>query len=402
MRPELELVICSARPSTPENDDRFRALFRRNLDWNEVLACAHRHKLGPLLQERLRALDVRLAGAEQVKRLDELARDMGKNNLANMGEMIWLCGLFEGASIPVFPFKGPALAWLAYKNFAHRTCVDLDFVLPQSRIPEAAALLQAHGYTPQFSPTEAQAGESGPAPGQYAFAPSGRRRYVELHTERTLRYFSRPINLDELASRAIPLKIGGQDLRVFSAEDLLVMLCVHGAKHFWERLSWVVDIAQLLSARGIDWELLSAIAEKMETTRVLLLGLFLAHEVAGAELPPSILDDALGNSQVQWLARKVLAQYEGASDPGGGVFHRAMFRLRSCDGLGQGLRQFFRLSLSPTESDRQAIRLPGFLSPLYILVRPLRLLGQYGLGLRRDKKDAVAPNESPQIHKAGR
>jgi Uncharacterised nucleotidyltransferase/Methyltransferase domain len=397
MRPELELVICSTRPSTAENDNRLRALLRENLDWNEVLACAHQHKLGPLLQERFQTIDASLIGPQERQRLVELARDLGKNNLANMGEMVWLCSLFEGAGIPVFPFKGPALAWLAYKNFAHRTCVDLDFVLPQSRIPEAAALLQAHGYSPQFSPAEARAGESGPAPGQYAFAPSGRRRYVELHTERTLRYFSRPINLEELASRAIPLKIGGQDLRVFSAEDLLVMLCVHGAKHFWERLSWVVDIAQLISAREIDWELLSAIAEKLQTTRILLLGLNLAHEVTRVDLPQVILDRARRDSQVPWLTAKVFEQYSGISDPGSGVLHRAVFRLRTCDSFRKGLLQLFRLSFSPTESDREAIRLPRFLAPLYIAVRPFRLLGQYGLGLiRRPQQDLAIYDPTPQ------
>src|SRR5215469_7534165 len=94
MRPELDLVVCSTRPSTPENDDCLRALLSEDLDWNEVLACAHQHKIGPLLQERLRALGVHFVEPEQVKRLDELARDLGKNNLGNMGEMIWLCGLF--------------------------------------------------------------------------------------------------------------------------------------------------------------------------------------------------------------------------------------------------------------------------------------------------------------------
>jgi precorrin-6B methylase 2 len=393
MRPELELIVCCTRPESSENDSRIRTLLGGQLDWNEVLALALQHKLGPLLQERLRTLDAPRIAPDQKDRLADLARDVGRNNLAFMGEMLWLCGIFETAGIPVFPFKGPALAWLAYKNFAHRSCVDLDFVLPQRFIPEATALLQAHGYTPEFSPAEARAGESGPAPGQYAFAPSARRRFVELHTERTLRYFSRLINLDELNSRAIHLKIGGQDLRVFSVEDLLVMLCVHGAKHFWERLSWIVDIAQLIAAREVNWDLLFGVAAKMESTRVLLLGLDLAHEVTRVALPQAVVERARGDAQVRKLEASVLGQYSGVSDPSAGLFRRAAFRVRSCDGLRQGLRRMIRLSLSPTESDRQVMRLPGFLSPLYALVRPFRLLGQYGLGLlRRPQPDFAASN----------
>ena len=397
MRPELELVLCSARGKSAENDNRIRALLGEGLDWNEVLACAHEHKLGPLMHEYFRTLDTSWLTQDQKEWLVDLARDLGKNNLAFMGEMLWLSRMFEAAGIPAIPYKGPVLAWLAYRSFAYRTCVDLDFVIPQRYIPEAILLLQANGYTPQFDPVEAQAGQKGHAPGQYAFAPSGTHRFVELHTERTLRYFSHPLNLDEMNSRAIQLEIGGQKVHTFSVEDLLVMLCVHGAKHFWERLAWIVDIAQLITVQEVDWTLLLQIAAKTESTRLLLLGLYLAHELVAAPLPQSVLEHACGDAQVQWLARKVLEQYAGISDPSAGVWPRAVFRLRSCDGFRQGLRQLFRLSLSPTESDRQTVQLPAFLSPLYSLVRLLRLLGEYGLGLNHPVKlDLAAYEATPQ------
>ena len=43
-----------------------------------------------------------------------------------------------------------------------------------------------------------------------------------------------------------------------------------------------------------------------------------------------------------------------------------------------GSHQLFRLTVSPTESDRETVRLPGGLSYLYAIVRPFRLLGRYG------------------------
>jgi hypothetical protein len=390
MRPELELVLCSARAKSPESEERIKALFGAGVNWSEMLACAIQHKLVPALYERLRALDAGWLAQDQRETLAELTRSIGKNNLAFVNELLHLRGLFEAAQIPAIPFKGPALAWLAYPNFERRTCVDLDFVVPQRYIPEAMSLLQAHGYAPQFSPIEAQVGRHGPAPGEYTFAPGKKRSFVELHTERTLRYYSRPLNLEEMNSRLVPLEIGGQNLRTFSVEDLLVMLCVHGAKHFWERLAWIVDIAQLVITCRVDWPLLFEIAAKMKSTRLLLLGLYLAHEVVGASLPQSVLERARGDAQVQWLARKVLEQFAGNSDSSAGVWPRAVFRLRSCDGYWQGLRQLFRLGTSPTERDREKIQLPGFLSPLYTLVRPFRLLREYGLGLNRQWKPDLA------------
>jgi hypothetical protein len=42
--------------------------------------------------------------------------------------------------------------------------------------------------------------------------------------------------------------------------------------------------------------------------------------------------------------------------------------------------------MSPTERDRQTIRLPRALAPFYMLVRPLRLLREHGLGFRQRRK----------------
>jgi hypothetical protein len=387
--PELELLLCSLRQKNPENVDRMTALVAGELNWSEVLAYALEHKVIPTLYERVHELDLGLIPKEKREALAELAHIIAKNNFVFLSEMLRLNRLFESAQISAIPFKGPALALLAYPNFAQRTCVDLDFVVSQSEIPNAAALLQSEGYVPQFSVAEMNAGRHGPAPGQYAFAPNERPCYLELHTERTLRYFSKPLDLEEVNSRLLRLEIGGQTLRTFSVEDLLVMLCVHGAKHFWERLAWIVDIAHMVTVREVNWDFLLETADDLESMRLLLLGLYLAHEMVGAALPPSVLEQCRRDKRVQWLAQKVILSYTDSSASINGVWPRAIFRLRSSDRFLRGLRHLVRLSTKPTESDRQSIQLPGYLAPLYRVFRPFRLLREYGLGLinRRAKTD---------------
>jgi hypothetical protein len=141
----------------------------------------------------------------------------------------------------------------------------------------------------------------------------------------------------------------------------------------------------------VNWPLLSEIAEKTQSTRILLLGLYLAHKMFDAPLPKSVLESARRDAQVQWLASKVFELYTRNSESSLGVLPRAVFRLRSCDGFWQGLRKLVRLSTIPTESDRQTIRLPRFLSPGYSVVRLFRLVGQYGL--HRGLKPDLAPYE---------
>jgi putative nucleotidyltransferase-like protein len=40
--------------------------------------------------------------------------------------------------------------------------------------------------------------------------------------------------------------LGGGRIRCFATEELLLILCLHGAKHAWGSLGWLVDVAELI------------------------------------------------------------------------------------------------------------------------------------------------------------
>jgi Uncharacterised nucleotidyltransferase len=383
-RPELEMNLCCGRALIdPAAKERVRLLIRNGLNWPDVVAIADRHRLSPVVYEIIAGTAEDLISPEQLNVLREATAHTTAAGMALLRELLHLHRLFDAAQILVIPYKGPLLAWVAYGSFIRREYSDLDFIVQQKYIPDAVAVLKSAGYLPQFDPREAHAGQHGIAPGQYSFLSHPQKILAEFHTERTLRYFPIPIDFQDLTSRLMTVEIGGQRLRTFSIEDTLVMLCVHGGKHFWERLGWVLDIAKLAMAQEVDWKLLQQLAAKMESTRVLLLGLYLAHDLFDAPLPGQLLEEISRDRTVQELAEKVYEQYAGISDPSAGVLPRAVFRLRSRDGIGQGLYHMLRLTMSPTESDRQTVRLPRWLTPLYMLVRPWRLLREYGLGSKR-------------------
>ncbi len=383
-RPELEIDLSCGRASIdPSAKQRIRLLVGDGLNWTEVLAVADRHRLSAIVYEVLAETAEDLISPGQLGALRTAAARSTASGMALLRELLCLHRAFEAARIPAIPYKGPLLAIIAYGSVIRREFSDLDFVVPQRYIPQTVTVLASAGYRPQFDLQEAHAGQGGSAPGQYAFLSDAQKILVEFHTERTLRYFPTPIDLGELSSRLMCVDLGGQQLKTFSVEDTLVMLCVHGAKHFWERLGWVLDIARLMTAQEVNWTLAAQIAAKMQSTRVFLLGLFLAHDLFAASLPDFLLQEISRDRTVQELAKEVYGQYAGISDPSGGVFPRAAFRFRLRDGIGQGLRHTLRLAMSPTESDRESLRLPRWLTPLYVFVRPWRLLREYGSGLKR-------------------
>jgi SAM-dependent methyltransferase len=389
LRPELELIVCCARTrSRAANRDRIREILRGGVEWQELAAASMQHKLVSSVFEGL-------AGGEQLPPAQRelfrtLAQDSGKATLNLFRELLCLYEMFEAEHIPVIPYKGPLLSWLAYHNLTRRMFADLDLVVPQRNIPSVISLMQAAGYEPDFDPHESHAGQKRNAPGQYPFFRRGQGIRVELHTERTLRYFPVPLDLTEMARRQITVELAGRKLHTFSIEDTLVMLCVHGAKHFWKRLGWIADIAELIEAQPVDWPVTLRIAEKLKSRRLLLLGLYLAHRVLDASLPAHILELAEQDSDVRRLASTVCDQLAGKGDPSKGVLPRAAFRVRSGDSLREGVWHMLRLATRATEADRQSIHLPRVLVPFYAMARPWRLMREYGIGLRRHEEPDLA------------
>jgi len=264
-----------------------------------------------------------------------------------------------------------------------RRFLDLDFFVPQKQILRAAALLESVGFAAQFEPLEGTHGPTDLAPGQYSFLREATRTQIELHTECTLRYFPVPLDFEKMNQRLITVELCASWLRSFSIEDSLVMLCVHGTKHFWDRLRWIVDITELIAAQPVDWRLAMRIPGKLRCTRLLLLGVYLAHRLLDAPLPETVLDRARADSKVEWLAAKVGEKLTGATGSHMGVLPRAAFRYQSRDGVGDAVWQTMRLATTPTEHDRKSIRLPKALTLFYGLVLPWNLIIEHGFDWRQ-------------------
>src|SRR5260370_11433511 len=104
--------------------------------------------------------------------------------------------------------------------------------------------MSAAGYAPAVSLSAIDAGR---IPGQYLFSKPDSKLIVELHNDHTLRYFPRRLPLEEFFARQIRVRLDAHEAPALSVEDELVLICIHGAKHFWEPLMWIADVAALVA-----------------------------------------------------------------------------------------------------------------------------------------------------------
>src|SRR5204863_6282428 len=116
----------------------------------------------------------------------------------------------------------------------------------------------------------------------------------------------RPFDVDELWTRQSAGQLGTVQIAQPAPEDMLLALCVHGAKHLWERLAWLCDIAGLIEQHPeLNWARLIAKARATGSERMLLLGLSLAADLFGLELPTACRQALTQEPSVSALAAAV-------------------------------------------------------------------------------------------------
>ena len=388
LSPEWQVILCCARTRlVPAYRDRLQQILAEPINWQKLTLLAARHHVESLLYHHLTGPLGRLIPAETLASLMDVMRLEVRRNLILAGNLMYLRNRFERGGLQVIPYKGPALASLAYGNFTLRSSEDLDFILPQYQVMQAYEVLATAGYWSGLNPKVARDARflASGQPGQYCFFSERPRALVELHTEKTMRYFPAPIDWDQVQGRLQTVSLGGVDLRTFSVEDTLVLLAVHGAKHFWGRLGWICDIAEITQVpRGIDWNLAEDLAERMGCRRMWLLGLSLATEVLDAPLPAEIRKKVDGDRGVAALHREVESALFGANPGSRSLPRRLRFRVQSHERMATSLRQLARTATRPTEDDFRAVALPQWAWLLYRVVRPFRLLVGHGPAAQRE------------------
>jgi hypothetical protein len=364
--------------ASPQPDARRLAELARSADWPKLLLLAEDHGVMGHLAARLRGLDASLVPPETMQALLERQRAQIFFSLKMTAELFRLLDLFASEGIGALAVKGPVLAVQAYGDPAMRSYGDLDLLVRQRDIRRATQLMIAAGYDSQVPISAIDAGK---IPGQYLFSRPDSKLLVELHNDFTLRYFPRRLPLERIFQRQIRVPLDSREVPALSVEEELVLICVHGAKHLWERLMWIADVAALVSRQtSLDWDRAAASAKEVGAERMLHTGLQLAASLLRVQLPDKVLPMVKADVVAARLASQILKWLPAAGYAPPGLFERAVFRLRMRGGLVSAPAYLLRLSLSPTEEDWKngaEEKRHWFLDALR---RPFRLARKYGRG----------------------
>jgi hypothetical protein len=181
--------------------------------------------------------------------LDQLRRRFNANSVRNLfliRELLTLLSLLEKRGIPAIPYKGPVLAAAVYGNFALRQFGDLDILVREQDAVRAKDLLLSQGYWLQYQPPTGYEAVFRHFRQTYDLVRGDGQVFVELHWN----VISWPLFFSPDSAfvweRLELVSLAGMPARKLAPEDVLSLLYVHGAKHFWTRLGWICDVAALV------------------------------------------------------------------------------------------------------------------------------------------------------------
>lgn len=358
--------------------DEARARLHRRLagpiDWEAVLDSAHRHGVTPIVYRALRVTPAGLVPPDVLAALRRFHLENARRCLLLTG---WLHRVVEGlaaAGVQAVPYKGPVLAALAYGNIASRQAGDLDLLIDPGNLATAKQALRGDGFRPQTPLETWQEHQLVRAAHPYTLVRDEERIVLELHWSVSPRSLSAGLGGIFPRERLEEVAAAGTKFLTLPTDVLLIALCVHGAKHVWERLGWIVDVAELIARRpGLDWAGVLACAGETGHLRELLLGCLLARDLLGTDLPEALSRRVALDPTLPALAGVVSTQLGLAAQERLGIAETARFHL-GVRGTWSDRFAYFRFAMMPTVADWTAVPLPRWLAPLHYPLRVARLL----------------------------
>jgi hypothetical protein len=369
MTSEVDLLLAiAAWEAPPERAARIRDAVA-GVDWERWLLLVEAHRLVPHAHRQLRSAGV--APPDQVAaRLDAAAGDAAVRGLALVRERDAVAAILADAKVQAIAFKGPSLALAAYGDAGSRPSIDLDFVVAPADLGRALAALREAGFRSRHAMSSAQERALQTSFGHVEYERPGGVATLELHTAFSRPRFPWTMPVKEVAARAS--WNGPRGVAALDPVDEALLQVMHGARHHWQQLEWLVAFVAVLDRHAVNPARLLERAARHGATRALRVAMRLAELLLSWQPRDSASAFSTIRSEVETLAREI-EHAARRGDPETWIASPMRFDLRQLDGSADRIRYLMHSFFDPTLREWELVRLPDALLPLYYPIRLARL-----------------------------
>jgi hypothetical protein len=377
---EIDLIRACAQMEMNEAEASWiDVLLKADLDWRVVHMLANHHRVLPLVYRTLYTHFREQVPEEVLSEMRMAYQTNAARNLFLTDELIKVLGWLQAEEIDVFPIKGPVLAKCVYGDVNLRQFDDLDLLVREGDVARVSELLMDHGYSAIVASVGQEAETTLREEGECGYASPCGLYQVDVHWQMAPRSF---LDLDHegLWERSELVTLNGKNLQIFSPEDMLLLLCIHGMRHLWARHAWIVDLIQLLHTHPeLDWDKVFDRGRPLQVERFLNVGLLLGVWYNGLTLPEWVSNQIQADQVARKLVKDLQTSPEFHLPQEPSLMRLAFMNTRARERLIDKARYFVGHLFSPGLEDWSLIRMPARGNIFYPFLRPVRLLMEYGL-----------------------
>ena len=375
-----------------ENDEVVKRqrldVLRKEVDWQSFLECAIHHRVYPTLYLKLKDFSEQLGIPTFVMQsLEQFYKQNTFQMLQLAGEMDDIGKLFAEAGIDTLFLKGPLMAHDLFGDISLRTSKDLDILIPLSHLDKAKKILKNVGYE-QTDTRESLFDDWQWKYKDISFYHPQKQIEVEVHWR--LSYWpEKEPSFTELWARRTKSTLTQSPCYSLGKEDLFYFLVIHGARHAWFRLRWLMDIQQIVK-QPLNWKVGYQLFQKCNHVifggQAILLASQLFEMNITDEMKPFL--KKRNTNEMAKSALYIIDRIENLHDPTPSSEIRSYYIKYNLSTKTISQRVMIKLSkLHPTSDDAQIFPLPKLFHFLYFPLRPILWL------IRKSKRLALSQDD---------
>jgi hypothetical protein len=377
LKPEDMLILsCGHSQVNEELEKKIMKLVNLDLDWEYIVDMATRHRLRPLLYYNLNKICPDNVPEDVLVSLREFYHSNVRKNLMMTGELVKVMKLLEENGVNAVTYKGPVLAQMAYGNVGLREFGDLDILVGKSYALKAKDLMFSQGYK-LIAPIKISDADFMKLEAEYIFINKKLGTKIEINWNFEGNFFSFKGDPRLLFDNQIKYNINDFEFLSFSTDNNFLMLSIHAAKHDWTRLSWIMDIAEFINKHSINWEDTLKKADKLGVKKILLITLYLTHELWDLELP-DIITFEFDSKSLEKMVRKIKDNIFNEGEKSWNLVEKFFLDIEKRDDKLSGIKDSLNGLTKPTYTDFEDIPINSFLFFIYPILRPFLLIRRYG------------------------
>jgi len=335
-------------------------------DWKRCLISTYAHGVYPLVAKSLKTIST---VPDHIKSLLKIANlDIARRNMMMTSELLRVMKLLEEHGIQALAIKGPVLSQMIHGDITQRQFADLDILVGENDLYLIVQLLSQVGYSFKHSIEFLKNKFLLKTLKDIVLENEQNTIHIEIHWKLFMGRLFRQSDTNVLIHTHAECLIYNTAIKTLEKDVLLLYLLLHGSKHLWERLEWVIDIDRLVcSSDEINWDTIYDTAKKMEILPMIYLGVQVSYKIFHTPFHPDLLRKSYESPNISGAANNLYSRICSDRIHDIDEYMENFYYLGIEDSKSIISKIFSRL-YSPTARQIYRINLPYWLSPMYYII----------------------------------